>query len=188
MFLSYKGTTDSFLRLVITKTPPVVYRRMAKKDFAEELKKLQLSKAKKTTKIGFDPQLGTLMHGQIDYWLVLDKLLTSRIIKSGIIKNVFTNVWRTKLSFYVGNLGKNIYLQRDEEMVLRLDLWLSNNSLQALEVPNTNVKLSQLSFEKVAFWVHFMDISFGFQNRFNIFGQKIRRCIWVISWSRLQLR
>lgn len=38
--------------------------------------------------------------------------------------------------------------------------------LLALENPETNIKLSQMTFEHVAFWIWLIDIPLGFQNRY----------------------
>lgn len=58
------------------------------------------------------------------------------------------------------------YAKRDKEMVLHLGPWCFDNSLLALENLKVNVKLSQLNFDKVAFWIKLLDIPLGFQNKF----------------------
>lgn len=105
---------------------------METEELLENWKNFRLSEEERVTKIDFDPQLGSLIDGQLDHCLV-GKLLTTRTIVPGIIKNVFANAWRTKLSFNVGSLGKNLYIfrvdsRRDKELVLRLGSWLLDNN------------------------------------------------------------
>ncbi|CAK9329193.1 unnamed protein product [Citrullus colocynthis] len=52
---------------------------------------------------------------------LVEKLLSSRTIVPNIIKNTFSNAWRTNLSFNVDSLGRNLYFfkfdaKRDKEM------------------------------------------------------------------------
>ncbi|CAK9309313.1 unnamed protein product [Citrullus colocynthis] len=117
---------------------------METEELLENWKNFRLSEEERVTKIDFDPRLGSLIDGQLDHCLV-GKLLTTRTIVPEIIKNVFANAWRTKLSFNVGSLGKNLYIfrvdsRRDKELVLRLGSWLLDNSLLLLEAPKVNVK------------------------------------------------
>lgn len=75
----------------------------------EDWKKLRLSEKEEMTRIGFDPNLESLITCQMEHCLV-GKLLSSQNIMPGIIKNTFSNAWRTKLSFSVDSLGRNLYL------------------------------------------------------------------------------
>lgn len=75
------------------------------------------------------------------------------------------------MGFSVEGLGRNIFLfkfdsRKDKEFVVRLGPWLMDNALLALEAPKANIKVSQMKFGKAAFWVRFLDIPLGFQNKF----------------------
>lgn len=102
---------------------------------------------------------------------LVGKLLSSRTITPSIIKNTFSNAWRTNLSFTIDSFGRNLYLfkfdaKRDKEMVSRLGSWLFDNSLLVLEDPKVNIRLTQLPFNRAAFWIRLLDISLNFQNRY----------------------
>lgn len=90
-------------------------------------------------------------------YCLIDKLLSSETIVPGIIKNTFANAWRTNLVFNVESLGRNLFLIKFDAK--------RDNSLLALEDPKVNIRLSHLTFDKVAFWIRLLDISLGFQNK-----------------------
>lgn len=142
---------------------------MESKDFLHTWKKLSLSEEEREVTIGMDSNLDSMIFDQLSHCLV-GMLLTSRTTTPGIIKNAFNNAWRTNMGLSVESLGKNLYLikfdsRRDKEAILFLGPGF-DKSLLALEIPKTNVKLSQMSFERVSFWIQFLDIPLGFQNRF----------------------
>lgn len=143
---------------------------MDTEELMKDWKKFRLSEEEERTRIEFDTNLDSLISDQMNHCLV-GKLLTSRTIVPGIIKNTFSNEWRTNLNFSVDSLGRNVYLfkfdaKRDKEMVLKLGPWLFDNILLVLEDPKVNLRLSQLPFNKAAFWIRLIDIPLKFQNKF----------------------
>lgn len=124
---------------------------MDSEEFLNDWKKSTLSEEERGVKIGLDSNLDVVLHDQLNHYLV-GKLLSSRTIALGIIKNAFNNAWRIKLGFTVENLGKNLHLIKfdscwGKDLILNLGPWIFDKSLLALEIPKTNIKLSQLTFE-----------------------------------------
>lgn len=76
---------------------------MEAEDLTEEWRKLRLSEEEDEVRIEFDPQLGNIMNDQMEYCLI-GKLLSTRTIVLGIIKNTIANPWRTNLGFNVESL------------------------------------------------------------------------------------
>lgn len=143
---------------------------MDTEELMEDWKKFRLSEEEERTRIEFVTILDSLISDQMNHCLV-GKLLTSRTIVSGIIKNTFSNAWRTNLNFSVDSLGRNVYLfkfdaKKDKEMVLKLGPWLFDNTLLVLEDQKVNLRLSQLPFNKAAFWIWLIYIPLKFQNKF----------------------
>lgn len=139
-------------------------------DLSEDWRKLRLTKEENDVRIDYDSQMDNIISRQMEYCLI-NKLLSSRRIVLGIIKNTFANAWRSNLEFNVEGLGRNLFLvkfdtKKDKEMVMRLGPQCFDNFLLALEDPKVNIRLSRLVFDKVAFWIRLLDIPLGFHNKY----------------------
>lgn len=93
-------------------------------DLSEDWRKLRLTKEENDVRIDYDSQMDNIISRQMEYCLI-NKLLSSRRIVLGIIKNTFANAWRSNLEFNVEGLGRNLFLvkfdtKKDKEMVMRL--------------------------------------------------------------------
>lgn len=84
---------------------------METEELLENWKNFRLSEEERVTKIDFDPQLRSLIDGQLDHCLV-GKLLTTRTVVPGIIKKCLRKCLENEIELQCRKSGKeSLYFQ-----------------------------------------------------------------------------
>lgn len=142
---------------------------MTTEDLINEWRRFSLKEGEKETSIALNPDERKGISGNLGHSLV-GKLLSNRIISSLAIKNAMARAWKTRQKFSIKVVGKNVFAfkfssQKDRDWVAANGPWLFDRSLMVLEIPAVNQRISELQFEKVAFWLRLINLPMGFQNR-----------------------
>lgn len=143
---------------------------MDTEELINEWRKFSLREVEKEAFISIEAKVAKEVTDQVNHCLI-GKLLSNRAITVSAIKNAMNGAWKTRQKFEIEVAGKNMFAfkfqsQEDRDWVFNNGPWMFDKNLVILEKPRVNQRISELGFNKTAFWLRLINIPVGFQNRY----------------------
>lgn len=158
---------------------------MGIEELIDEWKKFSLREKEKEAVIKIEAKMAADVKDQVDHCLI-GKLLSNRTITTSAIKNAMNGAWKTRQIFEVEVAGRNLYAfkfqsQEDRDWVFNNGPCMFDKSLVVLEKPIVNQRITDLGFNKTAFWLRLINLPVGFQNKYMAerIGNQIREFLEV---------
>lgn len=119
-------------------------------DLVNEWENFNLQEKEKETHLSLDEEDWKEIISNLDHCLA-GKLVSSRIISPMAIKNALKGAWKTRESFSVEIIGKNVFCfnfvsQDDRNWVFKNEPWLFDRHLLILESPKADKRTVEMEF------------------------------------------
>ncbi|XP_022156185.1 uncharacterized protein LOC111023135 [Momordica charantia] len=101
---------------------------------------------------------------------LVGKLLAKRIISADVLSRVLLLAWKVEHQLTVESIGKNLFLfhfcrECDMNRVMKTGPWFFDKALIVLQKPCSSKNISELEFNRVAFWIHLFDLPMSWLNK-----------------------